>query len=81
MEGMPNKRFALKVLRKLCKWKGEEIIEEVCPDHVANQLKADKEADQLSIFDPRDPFMDSKHNMHGCQAHINHSQIYKQVKA
>ena len=113
------------ILRKLCEWKGVEIIEgEVCPDHVhilvsippkmsvsvfmgylkgksatiifqkwgnmkfayrnrefwckgyyvdtvgkntkaiqeyvANQLKADKEADQLSIFDPRDPLTGSK---------------------
>ncbi len=109
------------ILRKLCQWKGVEIIEgEVCPDHIhimvsippkmsvsgfmgylkgksslmifqrwgnmkfayrnrefwckgyyvdtvgkntkaikeyiANQLKQDKENDQLSIFDPRDPF-------------------------
>ena len=29
-------------------------------EYVANQLKEDKEADQLSIFDPRDPFTDSK---------------------
>ena len=113
------------ILRKLCEWKGVEIIEgEVCPDHVhilvsippktsvsvfmgylkgksatiifqkwgnmkfayrnrefwckgyyvdtvgknakaiqeyvANQLKADKEADQLSLFDPRDPLTGSK---------------------
>ena len=113
------------ILRKLCEWKGVEIIEgEVCPDHVhilvsippkmsvsvfmgylkgksatiifqkwgnmkfayrnrefwckgyyvdtvgknakaiqeyvANQLKTDKEADQLSIFDPRDPLTGSK---------------------
>ena len=113
------------ILRKLCEWKGVEIIEgEICPDHVhilvsippkmrvsvfmgylkgksatiifqkfgnmkfayrnrefwckgyyvdtvgkntkaiqeyvANQLKADKDADQLSIFDPRDPLTGSK---------------------
>ena len=113
------------ILRKLCEWKGVEIIEgEVCLDHihmlvsippkmsvsvfmgylkgksatiifqkygnmkfayrnrefwckgyyvdtvgkntqaikeyVKNQLKADKEADQLSIFDPRDPLTGSK---------------------
>ena len=113
------------ILRKLCEWKGVEIIEgEVCPDYihilvslppkmsvsgfmgylkgksatiifqrwgnmkfayrnrefwckgyyvdtvgkntkaiqeyVANQLKGDKEADQLSIFDPRDPLTGSK---------------------
>ena len=29
-------------------------------EYVANQLKGDREADQLSIFDPRDPFTDSK---------------------
>ena len=115
------------ILRKLCEWKGVEIIEgEVCPDHVhilvsippkmsvsvfmgylkgksatiifqkwgnmkfayrnrefwckgyyvdtvgknakaiqeyvANQLKTDKEADQLSIFDPRDPLTRSASN-------------------
>ena len=34
---------------------GKEIQE-----YVANQLKTDKEADQLSIFDPRDPLTGSK---------------------
>ena len=29
-------------------------------DYIANQLKHDQESDQLSIFDPRDPFMGSK---------------------
>ena len=29
-------------------------------EYVKNQLKADKEADQLSIFDPRDPLTGSK---------------------
>jgi len=29
-------------------------------DYIENQLKADKEADQLSIFDPNDPFKGSK---------------------
>ena len=32
----------------------------VIQEYVANQLKADKEADQLSIFDPRDPLTGSK---------------------
>ena len=113
------------ILRKLCEWKGVEIIEgEICPDHVhilvaippkisvsgfmeylkgkssmmifqkygnmkfayrnwefwcrgyyvdtvgkntkaikeyiANQLKIDKENDQLALFDPRDPFTGSR---------------------
>ncbi len=113
------------ILRKLCEWKGVEIIEgEICPDHIhillsippklsvsgfmgylkgkssmeifqkfgnmkfayrnrefrckgyyvdtvgkntaaikkyiADQLKADKESDQLSLFDPRDPFTGGK---------------------
>ena len=29
-------------------------------EYVANQLKTDKETDQLSIFDPRDPLTGSK---------------------
>ena len=29
-------------------------------EYIVNQLKQDKERDQLSIFDPRDPFMGSK---------------------
>ena len=28
--------------------------------YIENQLKADREADQLSLFDPRDPFTGSK---------------------
>ena len=121
-----EKRKAIReILRKLCEWKGVEIIEgETCPDHVhilvaippkisvsgfmgylkgkssmmifqkygnmkfayrnrefwcrgyyvdtvgkntkaikeyiANQLKIDKENDQLALFDPRDPFTGSK---------------------
>ena len=33
---------------------------EAITEYIADQLKRDKEADQLSIFDPRDPFMGSK---------------------
>ena len=29
-------------------------------EYIENQLKRDKEADQLSIVDPRDPFTGSK---------------------
>ena len=29
-------------------------------NYIANQLKADQEADQLTLFDPRDPFMGGK---------------------
>jgi len=29
-------------------------------EYIAQQLKSDKESDQLSMFDPRDPFMGSK---------------------
>ena len=29
-------------------------------NYISNQLKNDKKADQLSLFDPRDPFMGSK---------------------
>lgn len=121
-----EKRLEIReIFRKLCEWKGIEIIEgEICQDHIhllvsippkysvssvmgylkgksslmiyqkwgnikfayrnrefwskgyyvdtvgkntkmikeyiSNQLKRDKESDQLSIFDPRDPFTGSK---------------------
>ena len=29
-------------------------------EYIANQLKQDKERDQLSFFDPQDPFMGNK---------------------
>ena len=29
-------------------------------EYISNQLKYDKESDQLSLFDPRDPFMGNK---------------------
>ena len=29
-------------------------------EYISNQLKRDKESDQLSIFDPRNPFTGSK---------------------
>ena len=29
-------------------------------EYIANQLKQDKESDQLSMFDPHDPFKGSK---------------------
>ena len=32
----------------------------IAKGYIADQLKKDKESDQLSIFDPRDPFMGSK---------------------
>ena len=28
-------------------------------EYIKNQLKQDRESDQLSLFDPRDPFKDS----------------------
>ena len=29
-------------------------------EYIANQLKVDKDSDQIAMFDPRDPFMGSK---------------------
>ena len=37
-------------------------------EYIANQLKKDKESDQLSMFDPDDPFKGGKQTMHGWQA-------------
>ena len=59
------------ILRSLCEWKEVEIVEaEVCPDYVdtvgknkkqiqeyiANQLKEDKEMEQMTIYEINDPF-------------------------
>ncbi|MGN0761257.1 MAG: IS200/IS605 family transposase [Christensenellales bacterium] len=72
-----EKRLEIReILRKLCQWKGVEVIEgEICPEHIcghsrentaaikayiANQLKQDEESDQLTLFDPIDPFKGSK---------------------
>ena len=45
------------ILRKLCE---REERKSDTRKYVANQLKTDKEADQLSMFDPRDPLTGSK---------------------
>ena len=37
-------------------------------EYIADQLKRDQESDQLAMFDPRDPFMGSKKQLHGWQA-------------
>ena len=36
------------------------IYTKAIKEYIANQLKSDQESDQLSMFDPRDPFMGSK---------------------
>ena len=33
-------------------------------EYIANQLKHDKESDQLSFFDPQNPFMGNKQQLH-----------------
>ena len=35
-------------------------ISDIHLTHLANQLKHDKESDQLALFDPQDPFMGNK---------------------
>ena len=46
------------VQRILCRYsrKNTKAIKE----YISEQLKRDRESDQLSLFDPRDPFMGSK---------------------
>ena len=44
-------------------------------EYISNQLKVDRENDQLSIFDPRDPFTGSKKKMHGWQANKKHTCV------
>ena len=58
-----NIKFAYRNREFLCKGfyvdtvgKNTKMIKE----YISNQLKRDKESDQLSIFDPREPFTGSK---------------------
>ena len=37
-------------------------------EYIGDQLKRDHESDQLSMYDPTDPFTGSKQQMHGWQA-------------
>ena len=37
-----------------------QVIKKKIKEYIANQLQNDKESDQISMFDPRDPFMGSK---------------------
>ena len=48
--------------------KNEKAIKE----YLAGQLKREQESDELSIFDPRDPFTDGKQQLQGLQAKITH---------
>ena len=54
-----NMKFAYRNREFWCK---EHYVENTSAikNYISNQLKSDKEADQLSLCDPRDPFMGSK---------------------
>ena len=53
---IPKPRILVQgIIRGYC---GEE--HEGKKEYIADQLKRDQESDQLSMFDPRDPFMGSK---------------------
>ena len=53
---IPNREFWCKGYYVDTVGKNTKAIKE----YIADQLKQDKESDQLSLFDPRDPFMGSK---------------------
>ena len=51
------------ILRTLCQWKGVDTVgknTKAIREYISEQIKRDQEADQLSIYDPRDPFTGSK---------------------
>lgn len=59
-----NIKFAYRNREFWCKGFYVDTVGEEYEDdkriYISNQLKRDKESDQLSIFDPRDPFTGSK---------------------
>lgn len=58
-----NMKFAYRNRELWCKGYYVDTVgknTQAIKEHIANQLNADKEADQLSIFDPNDPLKGSK---------------------
>ena len=54
-----NMKFAYRNREFWCKGYYVDTVgknTKVITEYIANQLKADREADQLALFDPRDPF-------------------------
>ena len=58
-----NMKFAYRNREFWCKGYYVETVgknTKAIKEYIAGQLKSDRESDQLSMFDPRDPFMGSK---------------------
>ena len=58
-----NMKFAYRNREFWCKGYYVDIVDKntaAIKSYIANQLKQDQEMDQLSLFDPRDPFTGSK---------------------
>ena len=58
-----NMKFAYRNREFWCKGYYVDTVgkdTKVIKEYIANQLKADRQADQLSIFDPNDPLTGSK---------------------
>ena len=58
-----NMKFAYRNREFWCKGYYVDTVEKntkAIKEYIENQLKADRESDQMSLFDPRDPFTGSK---------------------
>ena len=58
-EKFGNMKFAYRNRKFWCKGYYVDTVEKntkAIKEYIENQLKVDQESDQLSIFDPRDPF-------------------------
>ena len=53
---VPKSRVLVQGILRYTVGKNTKAIQE----YISEQLKRDKESDQISLFDPRDPFMGSK---------------------
>ena len=58
-----NMKFAYRNCEFWCKGYYVDTVgknKKAIKEYISEQLKRDKESDQISLFDPRDPFMGSK---------------------
>ena len=77
-----NMKFAYRNREFWCKGYYVDTIgknTKVIKEYIADQLKKDREQDQLSLFDPRDPFMGGASNLCMAGRQIKGVLVHRQL--